>query len=245
MGSFFGGIKAGTLSGVLYFGGLAVFNVAILYAFKADTMNTLTNSFAQYCNSSAPTNSTVSGSVDDCFTAVVTILIPIGAFLGFFLSLLYAGVFGLFYEQFPGPSGPYKGELMALVVGLNLVAFGLSGYYFSYLASISINVFFVAWTAVYGVLLGSRYRKYTSLITFTSQDDKLLRVIVDGRDLTGKARTFATTSTHQVRAEVADDASFKEWETTGGIKVEDPRSFDTVMEVSGSGQIKAQVGRKY
>lgn len=245
MGSFFAGIKAGTLSGVIYLGGLAIFNVGVLYLFKADTLSTLSQSFAQYCTSSAPTNSTISGSVEDCFTSVVTILIPIGAFIGFFLSLLYAGIFGLYFEYFPGRRASLRGETMGLVVGLNLLVFGLAGYFFSYEAAVLLNAFFLAWTAVYGYVLGTRYRKYTSMVSFSSTDEQSLRILVDGRDLTGKGRTFATTSTHKLRAEVADDASFKEWEPGGGVTVEDPRSFDTLVEVNGDGTLNALVSKKY
>ena len=69
--------------------------------------------------------------------------------------------------------------------------------------------------------------------------------MVDGRDCTGKARTFATTSSHKVRAEAAEDASFKEWEAAGGITLEDVRSFETVMEVNGDGKLTGKVGTKY
>lgn len=245
MGSFFGGIKAGTLSGVFYFSSLAIFNVVVLYAFKADTLTTLSTSFGQICTNAAPTNSTISGSVEDCFTSVVTILVPLFAFVGFFLSLLYAGLFGMYYEYLPGARAWYKGEVMALIVGLNLYLFRIEGAYFSNESAALVIAFFIGMTAVYGFLLGGRYEKYTSLISFSSLDDKLLRIMVDGRDLTGKSRTFATTSIHQLRAEVAEDASFKEWTTSGGVTVEDARSFDTVIEVNGKGSVSAQVGKKY
>ena len=68
---------------------------------------------------------------------------------------------------------------------------------------------------------------------------------MDRQDCTGKARTFAATSSHKVRAEVAEDASFKEWEATGGITLEDTRSFETVMEVGGDGTLRGVVGPKY
>jgi len=245
LGSFLAGIKAGTLAGVLYFGGLAIVNVAVLYAFQQDTLNGLQQTFAQYCTATSVTNSSIAGSVQDCFDSVTSVLIPVIAFLGFFLSLLYAGIFGIYYEKFPGKSPRAKGVTIAFILGLNLVLFGLSGYSFSYTAGVIVELFFIAWTAVYGVFIGGRYKKYTRLVTFESLDDKSLRIMVDGRDMTGKSSTFAATSTHKMRAEVADDASFKEWEPTGDLALEDNRSFETSVEINGDGTIRGIVSKKY
>lgn len=245
MGSFLAGVKSGTLAGIVYLGGLAIFNVLILYALKAETLGALTRSFAQFCTSGAPTNGIVTGNAEDCFASIVTVLIPIGAFLGFFLSLLYSGIFGLFYDRFPWRSPILRGETMAVIIGVSLLILGTAGAYFTYAAGIAVNVIFLLWTVLYGFLLGRLYRKYSRLVTFQSQDEGSLRVFVDGRDFTGKARTLATKSMHKLRAEVAEDASFKEWEASGGVVVEDPRSFETVLEVNGDGFLRAQGGKKY
>ena len=93
--------------------------------------------------------------------------------------------------------------------------------------------------------MGRLYRRYTRLVKFESLGEGSLRIIVDGKDYTGKARTLATTSTHKVRAEVAEDASFKEWEGEAGIAIDDPRSFETTIEISGDGTLKALVAKKY
>jgi hypothetical protein len=98
---------------------------------------------------------------------------------------------------------------------------------------------------VFGYVLGRLYRRYTRLVKFLSLDEGSLRILLDGRDYTGKARTLAVTSTHKVRAEVADDASFKEWEGEGGITIDDPRSFETTIEITGDGALKAVVAKKY
>ena len=96
-----------------------------------------------------------------------------------------------------------------------------------------------------GYFLGRLYKKYTGVVEFKAQDPESLRILVDGRDCTGKARTFALSSTHKVRAAVAEDASFKQWEVSGGLKVEDDRSFETLLEVGGNGTLNGAVGKKY
>lgn len=245
MGSFFAGIKSGTLSGIVYLGGLALFNVFVLYVFKAETLGALTQSYSQFCTGTSPINSTITGSPEDCFASVVTVLVPTAAFLGFFVALLYAGILGRYYESFPGRHPVLRGETMAVIVGVNLLVFGLSGDYFTYNTGVAMNVFFIAWTVLFGFLLGRLYKRYTRLVSFESEDRNLLKILVDGRDQTGKSLTFALTSNHRLKAEVADDASFKEWEPVGGIKLEDPRSFETVMEIEGDGTLKGKVGGKY
>lgn len=244
LGSFFAGIKAGTVSGVLYLGGLAVLNVVVLYVFKADTLNALSHSYSQYCTSS-PTNSTVSGTPEDCFASVVTVLIPIGAFVGFLFILVLAGLFGRYYDSFPGKGPLVRGETMAIVSGLGLQFFGLAGDFFTYAEAAAVSLIFLGLTATYGLFLGRLYRRYTRLVHFESEDASLLKVLVGGKDMTGKTRTLAHTSSHNVRAEVADDAYFKGWQVDGAISVEDSRSFETTLEVSGDGGLKGGVGKKY
>ncbi len=131
------------------------------------------------------------------------------------------------------------------MVGFNLVYFRFSGFYFDYESSVFSGIFLIAWTVVFGYMLGRLYRRYTRLVQLVSLDEGSLRVLLDGRDYTGKARTLAVTSTHRVRAEVAEDASFKQWEAEGGITIDDPRSFETTIEVTGNGTLKALVTKKY
>ena len=242
MGSFFAGIKAGTLAGIVYVGGMAAFNVLLLYWLKPDVLNLIQASYSSICAAGSG-NST--GAVEDCFSSVVSVDVPYIAFVAFFISLIYAGLFGRFYDSIPAKSPAWKGELFGGIVGVSLVFFGFSGFYFDATSIAATSVFVIAWTVVFGYFLGRLYKKYTHVVEFSSQDVKLLRVVVDRQDCTGKARTFAATSNHKVRAEVAEDASFKEWEATGGITLEDTRSFETVMEVGGDGTLRGVVGPKY
>ena len=241
MGSFFAGIKAGTISGILYVGGIAAFNVVLLYALQTTALNAISQAYPQSC----PLTANVNGSAADCFQSVVAVDVPFIAFVAFFITLLYAGVFGLYYDSLPNRGSTVKGLIFAAVIGLSLVFFGFSGYVFDSESAVATALVMLLWTPVFGYLLGRFYKKYTRTVEFSSQNPELLRVVVDGRDSTGRMKTFATTSNHKLRAEVAEDASFKEWQATGGISLEDARSFETTMEVNENGKLVGNVGTKY
>ena len=245
MGSFFAGIKAGTLGGIIYVSGTAFFLVAMMYVFRADANSSLLRSFNQICVSGQPINSTTTGSVGDCFDSIVQGLIPAGATVGFFVSLFYAGAFGVYFDYLPGKSALLKAEPLAVVCGLSLLVIGLGQLFSDFSFGVALYAFFAAWTVLFGVILGRLYTRYTRVVRFQSENPDLLRVIVDGRDFTGKSRTFATTSNHKLRARVSDDTSFKGWAASGGVTLEDPKSFETVMEVNGEGSVNGKVGKKH
>jgi hypothetical protein len=242
LGSFFAGIKAGTLGGILYLGGLAIFNVLLLYALKQDVLSYIQSSYSSICVPGGSANAT---SVNSCFSLVVSVYVPFDAFIGYFVALVYAGLLGMFYDILPTKVPALKGGLVAAIVGVSLVYFDLAGFFFDTTSALATSVFLIFWTGVFGYVLGRLYTRYTRLVKIESQDQALLRVFVDGRDCTGKARTFAHTSNHKLRAEVADDASFREWQVEGGLSIEDARSFDTVMEVNGTGTLRGIVTKKY
>jgi len=241
LGSFFAGIKAGTLSGVLYVGGMAVFNVVLLYALQSSALNAISQAYPQSC----PLTPNVNGSAADCFQSVVAVDVPFIAFVAFFITLIYAGVFGLYYDSLPTRGSTIKGLIFAAVIGLSLVFFGFSGYVFDSESGVATTLMMLLWTPLFGYLLGRFYKKYTREVEFSSQDPGLLKVVVDGRDSTGRVKTFATTSNHKLRADVAEDASFREWQATGGISLEDVRSFETTFEVNDNGKLVGMVGTKY
>jgi len=241
LGSFFAGIKAGTLSGVLYVGGMAVFNVVLLYALQSSALNAISQAYPKDC----PRIANATGSAADCFQSVVAVDVPFIAFVAFFITLIYAGVFGLYYDSLPTRGSTIKGLIFAAVIGLSLVFFGFSGYVFDSESGVATTLMMLLWTPLFGYLLGRFYKKYTREVEFSSQDPGLLKVVVDGRDSTGRVKTFATTSNHKLRAEVAEDASFREWQATGGISLEDARSFETTMEVNDNGKLVGMVGTKY
>ena len=242
MGSTVAGIKAGVMGGVLYVGSLAIINVILLYAVKEQILQYISSNFHQVCPPTAAiANST---TVADCFASIAPVYLPFIAFVAFFVVLLYSAVFGRFYEYIPG-RGSSKGVTMAIVTAINLIVFQLEGITFSPQATTGLTVFLIAATFGYGFILGDLYRRYTRSVQFVSEDPNSLKIVVDRRDCTGKTKTFATGSSHGLRAEMSDDGAFKEWVVSGGVAVEDSRSFETVMDVSGDGVLKAVISRKY
>jgi len=241
LGSFFAGIKAGTMGGILYVGGMALFNVVLLYALQADVMASISNANPVLC----PMTATVNGSAQDCFVSLVTIDVPFVAFVAFFITLIYSGLFGIYHDFYPRLGTAAKAMIVAVIVAVNLLFFGFAGYIFDTQSEVATSAFLILWTALFGYSLGRLYRRYTREVGFESEDTSMLRIVVDGRDVTGKLRTFATTSSHKLRAELGEDASFREWEGSGGVNLDDPRSFETVMEVNGDGALKGRVTSKY
>jgi hypothetical protein len=181
----------------------------------------------------------------DCFQSVVAVDVPFIAFVAFFITLIYSGIFGLYYDSLPTRGPTIKGLIFGAIIGFNLIFFGFSGYVFDSESAALTGMLMLLWTPVFGYVLGRLYRKYTRVVEFSSQNPALLKVFVDGRDSTGRAKTFAATSNHKLRAEVAEDASFKEWEAGGGITLDDARSFETTMEVNDNGKLLGKVGTKY
>jgi len=233
LGSFLAGIKAGTLSGIVYVGGIALFTVLLWEALKPDALAAISQT--HLCSG---------GTLEGCFSLVLAYDVPFIAFIGFFIALLYAGVFGIFYDSLPG-SPVIKGETIAAIVGLSFVLFGFIGLYFNYESAMAVTVFFLVWTAAFGYMLGKLYKRYTRLVSFESEDPESLSVSLDGREVTGRARTLSLTSTHKLKADVSEGSSFKEWVSSGGVSLEDSRSFETTFEVNGDGLVKGRVGKKY
>lgn len=122
---------------------------------------------------------------------------------------------------------------------------GLTGARLGTIATDGLTVFFAIWTVLYGAVLGRLYRRYTRSVRFETADEKLVKVMIDGNDYTGRSRTFARSSAHKVRAKIAKGASFREWNVSGGVTVEDPRSVETTMKVDGDGLLRAQGGKKH
>jgi len=176
---------------------------------------------------------------EECFSSVVLVYIPYFIFLGFVISLVFAAAYGILYEHLPGQSPRVKAASMGLLLLIALLYLGLAGLSFEYTARILISLFDLAATVVYAVILGGLYRRYTRSVEFVSQDENSLKIIVDGRNLTGKTRTFHLRSSHDVKGETSGDSSFKEWAISGGVSIEDPRSFRTTIEVNGDGMLKA------
>ncbi len=241
MGSTLAGVKAGVLTGLLYGGAVAMFNLLALYVAKSDILAYISNNFAQLCSPVTAINST---TIEDCYSYLAPFYVPALAFGAFLVSLVYAGVFGRLYEYIPGKNPSFKGLIFSPVVAINMILFGLAGVTFR--ASVPAGlVALLSTTLAYGFLLGRFYKRYTRIVRFESEDESSLRIMVDRSDFTGKTRTFAHRSSHKVKASEADGSSFKGWTVSGGVIVEDSKSFETSMEVNGDGLLKALVSKKY
>jgi redox-regulated HSP33 family molecular chaperone len=125
------------------------------------------------------------------------------------------------------------------------VYFQLLGFTFELSATEALVAVLLVSTIAFGYILGRFYKRYTRVIQFASEDDSALRIIVGRSDLTGKTSTLAANSSHNIEAKVTDDSSFKGWSVSGGVTVEDAKSFETTMEVNGDGLLKGLVAKKY
>lgn len=242
MGSMLAGIKAGVVAGIVYIGAIMVANLAVLYLAKDDIMSYITNNFAVVCS---PVNTVNATSVVDCYNSLAPVYLPFIAFVGFFITLGYSALFGRLYEGIPAKSPSFKGLLVAPLIAISLLFFQLVGFTFEASATELLAVVLVVATVAYGVLVGKFYKRYTRVVQFLSDDTAALRIIVGRRDLTGKTVTLAANSAHNIEARVSEDSSFKGWSVSGGVSVEDSRSFETTIEVTGDGLLKGQVGKKY
>jgi uncharacterized protein DUF6789 len=236
------GIKAGVIAGIAYIGTLAAANLVLLYVSRQDILNYITSNFSLVCS---PVNSVNATSIQDCFNSLAPVYLPFIAFFGFFVTLVYSAVFGRLYDRLPGRSPVLKGMTVAPLAAITLVYFQLLGFTFELSATEALVVVLLVSTIAYGILLGRFYKRYTRLIQFVSEDESGLRIVVGRSDLTGKTCTLAANSSHNIEAKVSDDSSFKGWSVSGGVAVEDAKSFETTMEVNGDGLLKGLVAKKY
>ena len=224
---------------MVYVAGLVGFNVALLFVFKSDALAAISASFGGSC-------AVVPGSdqitVEQCFDALVSIYPEYLGFICFFVVLPIAGAFGWENDALPGRSAVAKGEVAAVASGVALLGLGLTGPQFTQIVAVLLGSFLVVWTLLYGFVLGRLYERYTRRVKIDSSGIDGLRVTVDGKDLTGRERTFAAKSVHRLRAEVSGGRSFKGWSVSGGVTLDDARSFETEMEVNGNGLVRGEAG---
>ena len=241
MGSAFAGVKAGILAGVVFSGSISLFNVLLLYLLKSDVLRfmseNLSNCGGAVAGGGLPTP-------DECFALVISVYVPFSTFLTFIISLFFAATYGRFFESIPGHGYRTKSISIALILLIVVLTLGLGGFSFEFTARVSNVVFNLFITVVYGVMLGSLYRRYTRLIDFVSSDPSSLKIHVDGKNVTGKTRTFSLRSSHTVKAVTSGNGSFKEWAVSGGVDIEDSKSFETSIEVKGDGMLKATFVQK-
>ena len=242
MGSAFAGVKAGILGGMVYAGSIGIFNVLLLYGLKGDVLQFLSTNLSSTCGGAVAGGSIP--TAEECFSSVVLIYIPFFSFIGFIISLIFAAAYGILYEYLPGHSQRVKAATIGSLLLIALLYLGLAGLSFEYVARVLLTFFDLGITVVYAFILGGLYRRYTRSVEFVSQDENSLKIIVDGRNLTGKTRTFHLRSSHEVRGEATGDGAFKEWAMSGGVSIEDPKSYATTIQVNGDGMLKGYFSKK-
>ena len=235
MGSAFAAVKAGILGGIFYAGITGLFNLFVVVIFKTSALTVL----SQFHECSGITVGGPISTPTECFSTIISVLIPYSVFVIFIVSLVFSSFFGIFFEYLPGRSYATRASIVAFVMLIALLYTGFEGISFDSRQRIVIATFDFIIAYLYATILGSLYKRYTRVIEFSSQDPNLLRIIVGRKDVTGKARTVTANSSHKVRASPLGNAAFKEWSYSGGVTVEDPKSFETVMRVEGDGMVKA------
>ena len=229
MGSTFAGVKAGILASIVYSGLVSAFYLTLLYIFNSDVM------------SSMATIPECAGQVGECFATLVTTDLPTFILFPLFaLLLIFSGLYGWMYEYLPGVG--YKTKALSAGLAGCIFFIFLSGVYF--LVTIQIFDlmigFMVAMTVVFAYTLGFFFKRYTRVVEFTSDNPGGVKVMMGKSDVTGKNKTFSYRSSHSVRASAQAKATFKEWLSSGGVSVADPKSFETEITVNGDGMLKAR-----
>jgi hypothetical protein len=206
-----------------------LFNVLLLEAFS--------NSVLQYF-STEPLCSGPTVTPQDCFSTLLTADIPsLVIFPIAVAGILFGGFYGVFYEHLPGTG--YRIRAVAIGMGLLifLLFFRIAGLTIDRTEQLIMDAFDAIAMLGYAVIVAHYYKKYTREVEFESPNPEKLKILVDGKDYTGKIRTLYVHSTHTVRAP-SESGAFKEWLVSGGVSVLDPKSFETTMRVDGDGLLK-------
>jgi hypothetical protein len=229
LGASLAGAKAGILGGIFFAASVGLFNIALLEAFSGSVL-----AYFQ----TDPLCSGATATPQECFATLLTTDIP--SFVIFptaVAGILFGWFFGVFFEHLPGTG--YRIRALAIGMGLLifLLFFGLNGLTVDQTEKLIMDAFDTVAMLGYAVIIARFYKKYTREVKFESPNPEKLKILVDGKDFTGKVRTLSVNSTHTVRAP-SESGAFKEWLVSGGVSVLDPKSFETTMRVDGDGLLK-------
>ena len=235
MGSIVAGLKAGAVASFYFAASVSVFNVLILLSFKNDVFAALeTNS-----QCSATVTAGQVGSVQYCFSELLFPGIPLYDFVRtLIIAIFFAISIGIYFDYIPGRTYIRKTLLVSFIMLLAMLFLGLYGLVADGLQEILMVSFEFVSALLYAVIFAQLYRRFTREVEFQSQKTNLIKIKVDKRDLTGRKRTFATNSTHEVEA-ISEGKPFREWLTSGGVSVKDPKAPKTEMTIIGDGLLKA------
>jgi hypothetical protein len=179
-----------------------------------------------------------SATPQDCFSTLLTadipslVVFPIAVF-----GILFGGLYGIYYEFLPGHGYRIKAVAAGMGMLIMILFFGVAGLTTDQTQKAIMDAFDTVAMLVYAVIIAHFYQKYTRQVEFESPDPEKLKITVDGKNYTGKVKTFSVHSTHKIRAP-SESGAFKGWLVSGGVSVLDPRSFETTMRVDGDGLLK-------
>jgi hypothetical protein len=183
-----------------------------------------------------PTNSTQ--PAEECFSTVTTVLVPFVTFLTFVVTLVFGFIFGRLFERFPGRGYMIKALIVSYVMILVIFYFGL-GISADTNQRLYLTGFDLVAAGGYAYLLAFFYKRYTRVVEFSSAGSDPVKIMLGRRNVNGKSVTFSTRSSHKIVADASGSKVFKEWAFSGGVTVEDPKSYETIMKVDGNGILKA------
>jgi hypothetical protein len=228
-GSSLAGAKAGILGGIFFAAAAGLFNVAILEAFSGSVLAAFqTNPF---CTGGSATP-------QDCFSTLLTtdiptfVVLPIGLF-----GILFGGLYGMYFEFLPGKGYRIRAVAMGMLMLIMILFFGVAGLTADQTQKWIMDAFDTVAMLGYAAIIARYYRRYSREVEFVSPDPEKLKITVDGKNFTGKARTLSLHSAHTVRAP-SESGAFHEWLVSGGVSVLDSKSFETTMRVDGDGLLK-------
>jgi hypothetical protein len=230
-GSAFAGVKAGILGGIFYSGSIGIFNYSFLNFYKSTMLQTISE---RGCSGSVPGSAIP--TPEECFTSFTVVYLPLTVILTFAFSLILASFYGRFFESIPGTRYWVKAIMVSLPAFFILLLLNSASNTLSVLFELVVTIF-------YSKILAFLYKRYTGVVKFPNNGAESLRMILDNKDVTGRSTTLAIGSLHNIRALANQYSAFKEWSFAGNILIEDTKSFDTTMRVSGNGVLRAISGQ--
>lgn len=235
MGSALAGLKAGAVASGYFAGSISLFNIVILFAFKQQVLDYLTQNYSTACGVVAVAPS--AGGTERCFDSIIVSGIPIVDFARtLVIALLFSVAIGLYFDYLPGPTYLRRGAFAALVMLILMLFLGLYGIVVTETQVVLMILFEGGAIIPYAVVLARLYRRFTREVEFQTVVSTG-KVIVDRRDLTGRKRTFSLNSRHKVEA-AGELKAFRGWLVSGGVHVEEPNQEKTTITISGDGLLK-------
>lgn len=233
MGSVLAGVKAGAVASLSFASSVSLFNILLLYAFKAQVLAFLTQNYPTTCPETPASGG--GGSAETCFADIVNIGVPEADLLRLaVIAMLFAVGIGVYFDYLPGRTYFRRTFLVVPIIVIGLLFLGLYGLVTDSTQLVLMVVFESGSACLYAAILALLYRRFTREVEF--QGSTTSKIMVDGRDVTGKKRTYTVNSSHKLVA--GDEKTFRGWLVSGGLTVLEPREARTSLQVKGDGVLK-------